>query len=84
MNVQMASARSPSLPAYVTPGAGVSITWSPSSPSQGWNAGIQGQAIGALQVGYEFNGGDAFWEIGAGWPPGASLTGYYVFESISE
>jgi len=64
----------------VTPGAGASITWSPSTPTTGWNVGLQGQAGVAGQVGYGFgDNGGWFWEVGGGWPPGASLTGYYAW-----
>jgi len=65
----------------VTPGAGASITVSPSTPSSGWNIGLQGQGGVAGQVGYSFGEdcGGWFWEGGGGWPPGASLTGYYVW-----
>jgi len=64
----------------VTPGAGASLTWSPSNPSHGWSVGLQGQAVIAGQVGYGFDEcGGWFWELGAGWPPGASLTGYYIW-----
>ncbi|MBI4830176.1 MAG: hypothetical protein HY801_01190 [Candidatus Lindowbacteria bacterium] len=64
----------------VTPGVGGSITASFSNPTHGWNVGLQGQYIVAGQVGYGFGDGSGpFVEAGAGWPPGASLTGYYVF-----
>jgi RHS repeat-associated protein len=64
----------------VTPGVGGSITYSQSDPTPGWNVGLQGQAGVAGQVGYGFgDGGGWFYEYGVGWPPGASLTGYYVF-----
>jgi len=68
----------------VTPGVGVAVTWSPMDVSTGWNIGLQGQFGIAGQVGYSFaDNGGGFGEIGGGWPPGASLTGYYVFEWIS-
>jgi len=67
----------------VTLGIGGSITWSPSSPTAGWNIGLQGSAGGAAQIGYGFGrGGSFFWELGLGgsYPSliGASLTGYYI------
>ena len=65
----------------VTPGVGASVTWSPSDPETCWNVGLQGQAYVAGQVGYGFGQGGWFWEAGGGFPPGASLTVYYVFES---
>jgi RHS repeat-associated protein len=63
-----------------TPGVSGSITWSPSDPTTGWNIGAQAQYGVAFQRGYGFGeGGGWFTEIGAGWPPGASVMGYYVF-----
>ena len=57
------------------------MTWSPSDPTPGWNVGVQGVFGVAGQYGYSFGeGGGQFWEIGIGWPPGGSLTGYYVWE----
>ncbi|MDH4161836.1 MAG: FG-GAP-like repeat-containing protein [Nitrospirota bacterium] len=65
----------------VTPGYGGSITWSSSAPTPGWNAALQVQFGIAIQVGYGFGpSGGWFGEVGGGWPPGASLTGYFVFE----
>ncbi len=66
---------------FMIPGVGGSITWSPGSVSPGWNFGLQGQAGPAGQVGYALDGG-WFWEAGIGWPPGASLTGYYVSREL--
>jgi RHS repeat-associated protein len=65
----------------VTPGVGSSITWSPSDPAPGqWSAALQGQAGPAWQGGYSFgDNGDWFQEVGAGFPAGASLTGFYTF-----
>jgi RHS repeat-associated protein len=65
----------------VSPYGGASITWSPSDPSPGWNVGLQGTYGIAGQYGYSFGkGGGQFWEIGLGWPPGGTATGYYVFD----
>ncbi len=64
----------------VSPGWGITVTGSPYSPTHGWNAGLQGQFGIAGQIGYGFGkGGGWFGEIGAGYPPGVSLTGYYVW-----
>jgi RHS repeat-associated protein len=65
----------------VTPGVGGSVTWSPYDPTVGWNFGAQGQAGLAGQVGID-SGGEFFWEAGIGWPPGASITGYCVFQNF--
>jgi len=68
----------------MTPGIGGSLTYSPGNVTPGWNVGLQGQAGLAGQVGYGFGQqGGWFWEGGVGWPPGASLTGYYVFSPIN-
>jgi RHS repeat-associated protein len=64
----------------VSPGAGVSINWSPSDPTTGWGVGVQATAGVSGQFGYSFGPcGGKYWEIGGGWPPGFSITGYYVF-----
>ena len=69
---------------FVTPGGGGSITWSPQSPSTGWNVGLQGSFIVSGQVGYSFKDRNKFWEVGVGasYPTlgGASATAYYVHE----
>jgi RHS repeat-associated protein len=65
-------------PGLTTPGGSWAITYSPSDPSPGLNVGLQGQAGIAAQYGYAFGNGD-FWELGVGWPPGAGLWGYWVF-----
>jgi len=66
----------------VTPPGGVAVTWSPGNPVPGWNVGFQAMVwhgIGS-QVGYSFGeGGGWFVEFGFV-TPGASLTGYYVFD----
>jgi|GEM_PF-3364898 len=62
----------------VSPPGGVSVTWSPSDPTTGWNVGLQGGYWGGGQGGYGFGeGGGPFWE-GGFVTPGGSLTGYYV------
>jgi hypothetical protein len=71
----------------MTPGLGGSLTASPSSPTQGWNFGLQVSFGIAGQVGYAPGpGGGWFWElgIGGGFPTffSASLTGYYVFPAV--
>ncbi len=67
----------------VTPGARGAITASNDQPTPGWNVGLQGQRGAAGQVGYSFGGyghpSGWFSEIGLGFPPGLSLTGYYVW-----
>jgi len=65
----------------VSPYGGFSVTWSLSNPDPGWNIGLQGVFGIAGQYGYSF-GEDAgqFWEIGIGWPPGESITSYYVWK----
>ncbi|MFH1094322.1 MAG: hypothetical protein V1739_09275 [Candidatus Omnitrophota bacterium] len=63
---------------FVTPGFGGSLTWSPQNQSQGWNVGGQLNIGFSGQYGYSFGkDGGKFWEIGAGWPAGFSVTGYY-------
>nr|MBP9023958.1 LysM peptidoglycan-binding domain-containing protein [Spirochaetota bacterium] len=65
---------------YVTPGVSGALTISPDSVGEGFCLGVQGQQGIAGQFGYSFaekNGG-GFWEVGAGWPSGFSVTGYYV------
>jgi len=65
---------------FVTPGVGGSLTVSPSDATTGWNAGLQAGYWGGGQVGYGFGqGGGFFWEVGLV-TPGASLTGFYVFD----
>ncbi len=61
--------------------SGIAITWSPSDPTTGWNAGFQAGYWGGGQIGYSFGdeGGTVWWEIGAV-TPGASATGFYVFQ----
>lgn len=64
----------------VSPPGGISVTWSPSDPTTGWNVGLQGGYWGGGQVGYGFGeGGGPFWE-GGFVTPGGSLTGYYVWD----
>jgi hypothetical protein len=65
----------------MTPPGGISITWSPNTPSTGWNIEVQGGAIIGVSRGYSFGKGCE----GKGWfteygftSPGLSLTGYYV------
>ena len=66
---------------FVTPGASVSVTYSPSDVSPGWAIGAGFTAGGAGQIGYSFGkDGGLFWERGGGWPPGISVTFYYVFD----
>lgn len=49
----------------VTPGAGGAVTWSPNTPSQGWNVAAQAQAGFAGQGGYGFGEwGGGFGELG--------------------
>lgn len=62
------------------PGAGGSITSSPNDPTTGVNFGAQLQGGPAGQIGYApgKNGG-WFIEVGGGWPPGFSGSGYYVW-----
>jgi len=72
----------------MTPGLGASLTASPSSPTQGWNFGLQIALGVAGQVGYAPGpGGGWFWEagIGGGFPTlfSASLTAYYVLPPIT-
>jgi hypothetical protein len=67
---------------FMTPGLTISATISPyQNVTPGWNIGLQGAFGGAFQFGYSKEGGDNPWfaEMGAGFP-GASLTGYYVWE----
>ncbi len=71
----------------MTPGPGASFTASPSSPTQGWNFGLQIAYGAAGQVGYAPGPrGGWFWEVGAGsgFPTlfSASLTAYYVFPPV--
>jgi RHS repeat-associated protein len=63
----------------VTPGASASVTWSSSNPTAGWNVSGGFDAGVAYQSGYSYGNSSGWSEIGGGWPPGASLTGYYVF-----
>ncbi|RLG24215.1 hypothetical protein DRN85_08035 [Methanosarcinales archaeon] len=66
---------------FITPPGGGAVTVSPSSdPTLGWNAGGQLGFWGGGQVGYSFGEcGDWFGE-GGFVTPGASLTGYYVWD----
>ncbi|MBF0635195.1 MAG: hypothetical protein HQK85_11100, partial [Nitrospinae bacterium] len=67
----------------VTPGVGVSVTYSSSDISPGVTVAAQMQFGPAYQAGYGFgDGGGGYQEYGAGWQPGASGTLYYVFPPI--
>jgi RHS repeat-associated protein len=70
----------------VTPGIGGSVTYSQSDPAPGeWSVGAQGQFLAAYQGGRSFGpNGDYFQEIGAGIPPGGSLTAFYTFPPGSD
>ncbi len=64
-------------------GGGVSLTWSPSAPTPGLTVGLQVQLFIAGQLGYSFGrGGGPFVEVGGGYPPGGSVTVYFVAEPI--
>ncbi len=62
----------------VSPFGGFSLTWSPQSPSTGWNYGVIGGFWIGWGWGYSKVGG-AYWEIGFK-TPGGSGTGYYVYD----
>ncbi len=66
----------------VSPGVSGAITESTSDPTPSWNAGLQVQAGGAGQVGYSFENGSFYGELGVGISVptlvGGSLTGFYV------
>lgn len=71
----------------MTPGSGVSLTWSPDDVSTGWNYGLQGASplgpipLGpTIQEGYD-SAGAPFAELGVS-TPGASATAYYVFDEF--
>jgi hypothetical protein len=63
----------------MTKGPGVSLMWSPTAPSHGWNVAVQGQYGVAVQGGYSLDNEDLSLEVGVGWPPGVSSTSYYVW-----
>ena len=66
----------------MSPPGGIAITWSPSNPTTGWNAGLQGGMWLGGQGGYGFGEGGGWFGEGGFATPGASLTGYYVWEPI--
>jgi hypothetical protein len=63
-----------------TPGVSGSVQASlTGGPTQGWNFGLQ-VTVPLVPVSFQGGGagGSPFFEVGAGGPPGASLTAYYV------
>jgi len=64
----------------VTPWGGVALTWSPQNPTPGWNVGLQAGYWIGFQRGYTF-GKEGGWFTEFGFvTPGASLTGYHVWD----
>jgi len=63
-------------------GPGASVTYSPYDPIPGETVALQGGCWGGFQYGDLTSGSDIeYWELGLV-TPGASLTGFYVFEDI--
>jgi RHS repeat-associated protein len=59
-------------------GVGGALTYSSADITPGWAWGVQGTGVISFQVGQ--SGGENFFELGGGYPVGATLTYYYVKE----